>query len=123
MIRLKLYTTLGCHLCEQLEALLATLCAEPYRLERVEISDDDALVERYGVRIPVLVDEAGEELDRGMAPERLAAWLAARGWRDEAAWQALERRLNGEAEPEIASGAAQAEVKGATLRGGRRYLG
>ncbi|MFG6158045.1 glutaredoxin family protein [Halomonas sp. 1390] len=119
MIRLRLYTTLGCHLCEQLEALLATLCAEPYRLERVEISDDDALVERYGVRIPVLVDEAGQELDRGMEPERLAAWLAARGWRDESAWQALQRQLSGEAMPEAARG----EAKGATLRGGRRYLG
>ncbi|MDX1464881.1 MAG: glutaredoxin family protein [Halomonas sp.] len=118
MIRLRLYTTLGCHLCEQLEALLATLCAVPYRLERIEISDDDALVERYGVRIPVLVDEAGAELDRGMEPERLAAWLAARGWRDETAWQGLQRRLSGEAPPGETTRAAQ----GATLRGGRRYL-
>ncbi|MDR9440752.1 MAG: glutaredoxin family protein [Halomonas sp.] len=115
MIRLRLYTTLGCHLCEQLEALLVTLCATPYRLDRVEISDDDVLVERYGVRIPVLVDEAGEELDRGMEPERLAGWLADRGWLDEAAWQQLQQQLSGETSPET--------VKGATLRGGRRYLG
>lgn len=119
MIRLRLYTTLGCHLCEQLEALLVTLCAVPYRLERVEISDDDALIERYGVHIPVLVDEAGQELDRGMHPERLAAWLAARGWRDEMAWQALQRQLSGEALPRVTTRAA----KGATQRGGRRYLG
>ncbi|MEQ6887894.1 glutaredoxin family protein [Halomonas sp. CS7] len=119
MIRLKLYTTLGCHLCEQLEALMVTLCDTPYRLERVEISDDDALVERYGVRIPVLVDEAGQELDRGMQPERLAEWLAARGWLDEAAWQALQRQLSGE----TLSGVTTRVAKGATLRGGRRYLG
>ena len=56
MITLRLYTTLGCHLCSQLEALLATLCAGEYRLERVEISEDDALMARYGVRIPVLAD-------------------------------------------------------------------
>ena len=119
MIRLRLYTTLGCHLCEQLEALLATLCAERYRLERVEISEDDELVRRYGVRIPVLADEAGEELDRGMEPERLAGWLASRGWLDETAWQQLQQQLSGETSPEVAKRAA----KGATLRGGRRYLG
>lgn len=115
MIRLRLYTTLGCHLCEQLEALLATLCAEHYRLERVEISEDQKLLARYGVRIPVLVDEAGQELDRGMEPERLAAWLASRGWLDDTAWQQLQAQLSGETSP----GTAQ----GATLRGGRRYLG
>ncbi|SEK92232.1 glutaredoxin family protein [Halomonas daqiaonensis] len=115
MIRLRLYTTLGCHLCEQLEALLATLCHERYRLERVEISDDEALVARYGMRIPVLVDEAGVELDRGMEPERLVAWLASRGWLDEAAWEMLRRQLAGEGEPR--------EAKGAVMRGGRRYLG
>ncbi|MDZ7852263.1 MAG: glutaredoxin family protein [Halomonas sp.] len=115
MIELRLYTTLGCHLCEQLEALLATLCHERYRLEKIEISDDEALVTRYGVRIPVLVDELGQELDRGMDPGRLAAWLAARGWLDEAAWRQLQEQLSGERAPKTA--------KGATLRGGRRYLG
>ncbi|MGM0982410.1 MAG: glutaredoxin family protein [Pseudomonadota bacterium] len=115
MIELRLYTTLGCHLCEQLEALLATLCDERYRLERIEISDDDGLVARYGVRIPVLVDESGGELDRGMEPDRLAGWLASRGWLDETAWETLRRRLAGEAEPR--------EAKGAVIRGGRRYLG
>ncbi|MEQ6916666.1 glutaredoxin family protein [Halomonas aquatica] len=115
MIRLRLYTTLGCHLCEQLEALLVTLCGTPYRLNRVEISDDDALIDHYGARIPVLQDEAGAELDRGFEPERLAHWLSARGWLDEAAWQRLQERLSGKTSPEPA--------KGVTLRGGRRYLG
>ena len=115
MIRLRLYTTLGCHLCHQLEALLVTLCSDEYRLERVEISEDDALVERYGVRIPVLVDGEGQELDRGFEAPRLAAWLAERGWLDAAAWEALQRELAGEGEPR--------EAPGAVMRGGRRYLG
>ncbi|PXX97333.1 glutaredoxin family protein [Halomonas sp. LBP4] len=115
MIRLRLYTTLGCHLCEQLEALLVTLAAEAYHLEEVEISEDVALVERYGMRIPVLADEAGEELDRGFEAPRLADWLRERGWLDEGAWQVLQRQLGGAAEP--------GSVKGATRRGGRRYLG
>ena len=115
MIRLRLYTTLGCHLCHQLEALLVTLCADEYRLERVEISEDDALMERYGVRIPVLADGEGQELDRGFEAPRLAAWLAERGWLDEPAWEALRRQQEGEGEAR--------EVRGAQRRGGRRYLG
>ena len=70
---------------------------------------------RYGVRIPVLVDGEGDELDRGFEPERLAAWLKPRGWLDEAAWSSLARELSGEDEPR--------EVRPATMRGGRRYLG
>ncbi|HSH56380.1 MAG TPA: glutaredoxin family protein, partial [Halomonas sp.] len=70
MIRLTLYTTLGCHLCQQLEGLLAQLSCEPIELERVEISEEDALIARYGVRIPVLADAAGNELDRGFEPAR-----------------------------------------------------
>jgi hypothetical protein len=115
MIRLTLYTTLGCHLCHQLELLLSQLCREPVALERIEISEDDALVERYGVRIPVLADAEGQELDRGFEAPRLAAWLAERGWLSEAAWEALQRRLAGEDEPR--------EAQGAVMRGGRRYLG
>ena len=115
MTRLTLYTTLGCHLCTQLEALLARLCHEPPILERVEISEDERLMARYGVRIPVLVDGEGDELDRGFEPERLAAWLKPRGWLDEAAWSSLARELSGEDEPR--------EVRPATMRGGRRYLG
>ncbi len=115
MITLRLYTTLGCHLCHQLEALLATLCAGDYRLERVEISEDDALMERYGVRIPVLADAEGRELERGFDAPRLAAWLEARGWLNTSAWEALRRQLEGEGSPR--------EVRGAEMRDGRRYLG
>jgi len=79
MRRLTLYTTLGCHLCTQLEAELARLGVSGIELERIEIADDEALVERYGVRIPVLVDADGVELERGFEAERLAPWLAKRG--------------------------------------------
>ncbi|GHE20017.1 glutaredoxin family protein [Halomonas urumqiensis] len=114
MITLTLYTTLGCHLCSQLEAILRTLCAEDYRLERVEISEDDALVERYGVRIPVLVADDGAELDRGFEVERLVGWLEARGWLNDAEWRKLQRSLEG---PE------PGHARPAEMRNGRRYLG
>lgn len=48
---IQLYTTSACHLCELAEALLqeANLTAES-----IEIANEDALVLRYGVRIPVI---------------------------------------------------------------------
>ena len=50
-----LYTKAGCHLCEAAEALLARLAAEyPLTLTRVDIAQDEALLARYGERIPVL---------------------------------------------------------------------
>ena len=68
-----LYHTLGCHLCEDAEAILAPLSARlkvSYR--KVDIADDDLLVERYGVRIPVLCHvassaELGWPFDDGVA--------------------------------------------------------
>ncbi|WP_104202460.1 glutaredoxin family protein [Billgrantia saliphila] len=117
MTHLTLYTTLGCHLCERLEALLSQLHRGELKLSRVEISEDDDLMARYGVRIPVLVDEAGEELDMGFEAPRLAAWLAERDRLDEAAWQQLK---TGEPEPRD----LREEEGGAPARrpSGRRYL-
>lgn len=58
-----LYGTSGCHLCEQAAALLEPLLTRPdWDLREVDISDSDELVERYGIRIPVLlrVADGGE---------------------------------------------------------------
>lgn len=64
MNKLYLYSTTGCHLCEIAMALLKdTLNPLYFTLEEVEISDSDTLMERYGVRIPVLADaQSGQEL-------------------------------------------------------------
>ncbi|OJA07198.1 glutaredoxin family protein [Halomonas sp. QHL1] len=110
MIQLSLYTTMGCHLCSQLEALVAALANQKVWLHHIEISEDDALVERYGVRIPVLMDGDGNELDRGFELERLSAWLRERGWLDEAALAAFT------APPDTTP------PKGAHKRDGRRFL-
>lgn len=56
---LVLYHTEGCHLCEQAEALLQPFAlARGWRVERVDIAAEEALFARYGVRIPVVRDEA-----------------------------------------------------------------
>lgn len=54
-----LYTTEGCHLCEQAEQLLAQLSQlqsgeDALQLIPVDIATDEALVELYGIRIPVV---------------------------------------------------------------------
>ncbi|MEW5904602.1 MAG: glutaredoxin family protein [Pseudomonadota bacterium] len=53
-----LYGTSHCHLCEQAQALLAQLGIVA---EHRDIVDDDALLERYGTRIPVLRRLADDE--------------------------------------------------------------
>ena len=59
---LALYATSGCHLCERADALIRATVAVTFRT--VEIADDEDLLERYGVRIPVLRRlDTGKELD------------------------------------------------------------
>ena len=58
-----LYGTSACHLCEVAQELLrATLNPEFFDIQLVDIADSDELVERYGVRIPVLQRQDGGEL-------------------------------------------------------------
>lgn len=54
-MRLTLYSTSACHLCEQAQDLIDPLLGPDLTLEVVDISDSDELIERYGVRIPVLL--------------------------------------------------------------------
>ncbi|BFM16084.1 glutaredoxin family protein [Maricurvus nonylphenolicus] len=52
---LYLYTTLGCHLCEQAKQLAWPVLEHyGFRLQEVEIADDEDLMTRYGIRIPVV---------------------------------------------------------------------
>jgi len=76
--KIKLYTTLGCHLCDQAEAMVEYLVTNgltcEVHLSLVEISKDDRLLELYGVRIPVLANETSE-LAWPFEVDELRAWL------------------------------------------------
>ncbi|MEX0740544.1 MAG: glutaredoxin family protein [Pseudohongiella sp.] len=63
---LLLYTTVGCHLCEQAEAVLHAVADTHSGLtwRPVEISDAPALVAAYGLRIPV-IRLSGQDADLG----------------------------------------------------------
>lgn len=55
MTKIIFYTTLGCHLCEEAEQLLRHLVSvKDVEIEAVDISNTEALVALYGIRIPVL---------------------------------------------------------------------
>lgn len=56
MKKIVFYTTSGCHLCDVAEAMLKQLNPEIVAYETIDISESDALIERYGTRIPVLAD-------------------------------------------------------------------
>lgn len=76
---IQLYTTAGCHLCEDAQAMLQYLIKNDPRfnsikLNLVEIANDDQLVETYGVRIPVLTNKQ-QELGWPFELEQLENWL------------------------------------------------
>jgi hypothetical protein len=51
---LTLFGRPDCHLCDEMIAELAPLVAGKARVEVVDISEDDDLIARYELRIPVL---------------------------------------------------------------------
>lgn len=64
-----LYSTPGCHLCEMAREIVSPLLNNySLCLDEVDIAESDELIERYGVRIPVLksphhIDELGWPFD------------------------------------------------------------
>ena len=58
----QLFTTLGCHLCEEAHELLLSLAAQgmDLRIELVEIVDSAELMDRYAITIPVIKVEDKE---------------------------------------------------------------
>lgn len=61
---LYLYSTLGCHLCEDAKQILWALLQErALTLKEVDIADDPALQNIYGIRIPVIrLENRNDEL-------------------------------------------------------------
>lgn len=86
--RVLLFTTSGCHLCEQAEGMLSGMLGHANRLRAesglasleihaVEISEEPALVEHYGSRIPVLMlEESARELAWPFDQGRLFSFLS-----------------------------------------------
>lgn len=69
---LLLFGTSACHLCEEAEAMLVELGVQ---FEVEDISESDALFERYGLTIPVVRRSDGEELGWPFKPAELATFV------------------------------------------------
>lgn len=68
-----LYQRDDCHLCDQaLEVLAQARVAD---LDSVFIDEDTALEARYGLRVPVLSDAQGRELDWPFDVAAVEAWI------------------------------------------------
>ncbi|MCB1672485.1 MAG: glutaredoxin family protein [Gammaproteobacteria bacterium] len=76
-----LYSTAGCHLCEEAELLLRQLALElPLQWQTIDIASDQVLVERYGIRIPVLCRaDSGGELGWPFDGDRIREFIVADG--------------------------------------------
>ncbi len=74
---LELLTTEGCHLCEQAVPLLvAGVDPSQFEVDMVDIAYEDALIERYATRIPVLrAADTGAELDWPFDAQQLSHFL------------------------------------------------
>ncbi|EJL03930.1 MULTISPECIES: glutaredoxin family protein [Pseudomonas] len=73
----QLFGTLGCHLCEVAEAMLMPFVVEEHLLvELVDISENEAWVDDYALRIPVLRRlDTGAELEWPFETEQIANFL------------------------------------------------
>jgi hypothetical protein len=73
--KLTLYTTLGCHLCDDARELLAATLGPHIQFDEIDIGANDALMGRYGTRIPVLRRDTGQELNWPFSAQEIAAFL------------------------------------------------
>ncbi|MDB6141659.1 MAG: Thiol-disulfide isomerase and thioredoxin [Pseudomonas sp.] len=72
----QLFGTLGCHLCEVAEEEIMPLVEHGLLVELIDIGESAAMVDEYGLRIPVLrrVD-TGAELDWPFDGEQVVLFL------------------------------------------------
>ncbi len=71
-----LYTTSGCHLCEQAKSVFWP-CAEilGVKLQEIDIAESEEMVERYGIRIPVIASQGGAEIGWPFDQQQLLDFL------------------------------------------------
>lgn len=79
MIALTIYSRPGCHLCDEMKAVVGRVAQTiPLSLEEIDISTDPELETRYGLEIPVLLVEGKKAAKYRIGEEELARVLTAR---------------------------------------------
>ncbi len=79
MIALTIYSRPGCHLCDEMKAVVRTVARSvPLSLEEIDISADADLEARYGLEIPVLMVEGKKAAKYRIGEADLRKMLAGR---------------------------------------------
>jgi len=79
VIALTIYSRPGCHLCDEMKAVVSAVARQiPLRLDEIDISGDPALEALYGLEIPVLLVEGKKAAKYRIAEEELLRVLAGR---------------------------------------------
>jgi hypothetical protein len=80
-LRLTLYSKPGCHLCDEMKAVIRRVIGiDAYALvEEIDISADPSLLARYGVEIPVLEVDGHKVAKYRITEERLRRIVEGRG--------------------------------------------
>jgi len=81
VIALTLYSRPGCHLCDDMKAIVARVAqalSEPVTIEEVDISTDADLEALYGLEIPVLLVNGRKAAKYRVTEEELTRILASR---------------------------------------------
>lgn len=76
MISLTVYTTAGCHLCDQAFDLLKQLDQKNLNIVTIDIATNDKLVDHYGTAIPVIKFSDNSELNWPFTLEELSLRLS-----------------------------------------------
>ena len=83
-MRLTIYSKPGCHLCDEMKStvdrVLSARTAEPaISVDEIDISGDSALIDRYGLEIPVLLIDGKKAAKYRVSEEELRRMLEGRG--------------------------------------------
>jgi len=79
VIAVTIYSRPGCHLCEEMKAVVQTVGRTiPLSLQEIDISTDEALEARYGLEIPVLVVNGKKAAKYRIGEEELRRVLSGR---------------------------------------------
>jgi hypothetical protein len=78
---LTLYSRPGCHLCDEMKAIvqrIAGAAEPPIAIDEIDISTDAALEARYGLEIPVLLVDGKKAAKYRITDEELMRLLQSR---------------------------------------------
>jgi len=79
--RVTIYAKPGCHLCDEMKALVARVAVRvPLTLEEVDVTRDPALLAEYGEQIPVLFIDGRKAAKHRIDERALERRLTERGW-------------------------------------------